>query len=237
MVGHRRKSMSPLTMASIAVFATVAVIVVVALGFFLAGWLPFGVVVGSGNLRTQEENLTGFAIVNVGSGFKVQVTHASSYEILITADDNVLEYVQVAKTGNTLSIGLQPGLSFRITTLRAEITMPDLREVQFSGGTNGTASGFVLSHDFRVDLSGGSVLKMDGQAEDVTAVCSGGSTLDLSDFLVDDAEIDFSGGSQGTVNLSGTLNANLSGGSRLFYLGNPTLGVITTSGGSTVAAK
>jgi hypothetical protein len=232
----KRKFLSPLALASIVGLAAVAIIVFVALAFLLGGF-PFGGVIGSGNLQTREESFSGFEVVEIGSGFGVEVTQASSYHIQVTADDNVLNYVQVSKTGNTLSIRLQPGMSFQATALRAEITMPDLQELQFSGGTNGTAMDFVLAHDFRVELSGGSALRMEGEAGDLDADCSGGSRLELSDFAVNDADIVFSGGSQGTINLEGRLDADLSGGSKLFYFGSPTLGTINTSGGSTVSQK
>ena len=78
---------------------------------------------------------------------------------------------------------------------------------------------------------------MEGSASDLTVDASGGSTLDLENFPVHDADIAFSGGSSGTISLDGTLDANLSGGSRLWYIGSPTLGDIDTSGGATVQKK
>lgn len=229
-----KRSLNPMTIASIAGIAVVVLIILVALAF-LSGGLPFGSVIGSGNLQTREESFTGFSSVSVGSGFRVQVTRQNTYRIVVTADDNVLRYVQVTKMGNTLSIGLQPGMSFQTTALKAEISMPDLQELQLSGGTNGTAREFILTHDFTTVLSGGSVLRMQGEAQNLVSSCSGGSRLDMSDFAVNNAQINFSGGSQGTVDVTGTLNADLSGGSKLFYLGNPTLGTINTSGGSTIS--
>jgi hypothetical protein len=201
----------------------------------LVGLFPSSRVVGSGDLRTQEVAQSDFMIVDVGSGFKVNITQASSYSLSITADDNMFDYIEVTKTGNTLSVGLESGVSYQTSTLKAEITMPDLQEVQFSGGVNGTASGFVMSHDFRAELSGGSILRIEGEAGNLTATCSGGSRLELSEFGVTNASIDFSGGSQGTINVDGVLDADLSGGSLLFYIGNPTLGDINTSGGSNIS--
>ena len=40
-----------------------------------------------------------------------------------------------------------------------------------------------------------------------------------------------------TVNVTGTLDVNLSGGSRVEYIGEPTLGDIDLSGDSTVSKK
>ena len=74
-------------------------------------------------------------------------------------------------------------------------------------------------------------------ADDLTVDASGGSTLDLEDLSVHDASINFSGGSSGTISLDGPLDADLSGGSRLWYVGSPTLGNIDTSGGSSLQKK
>lgn len=66
---------------------------------------------------------------------------------------------------------------------------------------------------------------------------SGGSSLKLSDFLVHDANVKLSGGSNADINLDGRLDADLSGGSHLRYTGDPTRGDISTSGDSTVSKQ
>ena len=63
------------------------------------------------------------------------------------------------------------------------------------------------------------------------------SNINLEQFAVDDAAIRLSGASNGTINASGTLDANVSGASSLYYVGNPTLGDIDTSGASKVREK
>ena len=231
--GRKRGPLSPWAIAGIAVAVVALVVAVVMIPFLLGGWFPFTRVVGSGNLRTQEEFLSGFVNVDVGSGFQVSIVRGS-YRILITADDNLFDYIQVTKVGDTLTIGLELGVSFQTLALRAEISMPDLEALQFSGGVTGNATGFVVSHDFSVSLSGGSILDMKGEGGNLLLVCSGGSNAKLSEFAVGDADVELGGGSRGTINLDGTLNADLSGGSHLFYIGNPELGEINTSGGSEI---
>ena len=168
--------MSPWIIALIAVLAFVVLAAIISIPLLLGGLFPFTRVVGSGNLRTQQEALSDFTIVDVGSGFKVTITQASSYSVSITADDNIFDYIQVTKTSDTLSIRLESGVSFQTSTLKAEITMPDLEQLQFSGGVTGTATGFVMSHDFKAELSGGSILTMDGEANNLTAECSAAAT-------------------------------------------------------------
>jgi len=58
--------------------------------------------------------------------------------------------------------------------------------------------------------------------------------LNFSNFHVNDANVELSGASHATVYVAGRLDVSASGFSSLQYLGNPTLGNIDTSGGSTV---
>jgi len=78
---------------------------------------------------------------------------------------------------------------------------------------------------------------LDGSANDMVASVSGASRLNLDDFTVNNADVSFSGASSGTINLDGRLDADLSGASRLSYIGEPTMGTINTSGASTLSKK
>jgi len=134
--------------------------------------------------------------------------------------------------------------------------MPDLRALKFSGATKGTITGFSSSNDFNLDLSGASNLegdiqagdavvvlsgaskaKLEGSAKDINVNASGASGIDLSRFPVNNAQVLLSGASNGTVNLNGRLDADLSGALKLSYIGEPTMGDINTSGASTLSKK
>ena len=195
------------------------------------------ILIDSGKLQTQQKNLSDFTIINIQSGFQAQISQGDSYSVSITADNNVINRINVNQTGNTLTIGLQLASIFNIGTLKAQITMPDLQEIHLSGGANANVAGFVMTHDLSVSESGGSTLKMDGQASSLSASCLGGSGLELSELKVDSATVTLSGGSTGNINVSGRLDADLSGGSSLVYAGNPTLGTITTTGLSTITRQ
>ncbi len=205
--------------------------------FGYVGFLPgIGGVTGSGTPVTETPSITGFTSVSAAMGFRVEITEASTYSVRVTVDDNVVDKLRVTKTGDTLSIALDPGI-YTFTSLRAVVSMPDIEGLELSGGSRGSISGFVGLASLDLELSGGSHVDVEGSASDLTVDASGGSILDLSGFPVNDAEITFSGGSSGTISLDGTLDADVSGGSRLWYIGSPTLGNIDTSGGATVQKK
>jgi len=252
------RALSTLVIALIVIVIVGSVVAVVVAAVLLDFWYPYGRVVGSGELVTEEKDFTDFTIVEVGWGFEVEISQSDSYSINITADDNMLDYIEVSGSGNKLTIGLKWGHGYQNVNLRAEITMPDLYELQFSGGTHGTIEGFSTSNEFVLELSGGSsligsyttsgdaqftlsggsrLIELDGAADNLRISASGGSQLELSNFPVHNSSVNLSGGSRATINLDGRLDADLSGGSHVLYVGDPTMGDINTSGGSTVSKK
>jgi hypothetical protein len=194
---------------------TTLILVLLFLGAMLVGCAQL-TDTGSGNVVTHEEAITGFDRLDISEGFNVDISQGDEFSVVIRVDDNFEEYLQVGKEGSTLKIGLEQNRIYSDATLQAEITMPEL---------------------VGLDLSGGSRASVSGSGEDIAIDASGGSGADLASFNVMNANVDASGGSQVTVNVSGTLNVDASGGSQVSYLGNPTLGVIDTSGGAQVLSK
>ncbi len=212
---------------------------------------------GSGNVVTREEAISDFDKVDISHSFDVDITQGEEFSVVIRVDDNLVEQLQVEKFGSTLKIGLKPGVSIVINaTLEAEVTMPELTGVDISGAGNATILGFKSTKNLTVDLSGSSSLRGDISAGDVsidlsgssdailtgsggnlTLDASGSSDVDLGDFPVADAEIGASGASTVTVNASGKLDVEASGASDVYYLGDPSMGTIDTSGASSVESK
>jgi len=239
---------------AIIIIAIVAAVAVTSTVLILRGW-P-GVLIGSGNLETEAYAFTNFTEVEIGSVFDFEIKQSSSYSINVTADDNVMDYVQVSQDGQTLKIRLGRVSILGPVTLRALVTMPQLHGLTASGASRGTVSDFSSSEDLDITvsgastvtgditagnvefgISGASTIQLEGSANDIDANVSGASHLNLDNFIVNNADINFSGASSGTVNLNGRLDANLSGASRLWYIGEPTMGDINTSGASTISKK
>jgi hypothetical protein len=235
----------------------VSMLVLVAVAALLAG-CGLGSITGSGNVITQEEAIADFDKLDISNGFQVDVSRGDSFSVVIRVNDNLVEHLQVAKQGNTLKIGLKPGrfYNLRDATLEADVTMPELTGLDLSGGSHVTLSGLISAKALSADLSGGSHLTGDveagdatinlsggshatlsGSAGDLTIDASGGSHAKLAELVVVDGDVEASGGSEVTVNPSGRLDADASGGSRVYYLGSPTLGKIDESGGSTVRRR
>ncbi len=229
-------------------------------------------IVGSGNLITQQMDFTDFTKLEIGHVFQARVSKGDSFSISITVDDNLLEYVVVLKSGNTLRIYLEGGYTYIGTTKIVEITMPKIDKLSLSGASLAEVSGFRSSNrlefeasgvsslaiddlkagDTSFEISGGShvsggieiangkfnvsgasIVNLDGFASDISVEASGASQANLADLSVSNATVKMSEASTVTVNASSTVNGKVNGASRLIYLGNPTL-TIEMSGDSSV---
>ncbi|MFC1786603.1 GIN domain-containing protein [Halobacteriota archaeon] len=259
------------------------VMVAVLLGVILVSTFFIGclsAIEGSGNLETKQYDLSDFARVDVSHNFEVEIDQSGSYSVSITSDDNLFEYIQVTRNGETLKIGLKPsivGPYLGSTTLKAKITMPELRGLDISGATRGTVTNFrstedldiqvsgassldlvemsasdidfeisgasrvtgdIIANDAVFEVSGGSTVQLEGSVSDIVVDASGASRVELAAFPVNNADVTLSGGSSGIVSLEGRLDADLSGSSKLEYIGERvTLGTIKTSGGAIVSKK
>jgi hypothetical protein len=225
----------------------------------LSGCFPVVVggeqVVGSGRSTTQEYDFRGFTRVQIGSAFEATVTQGESYSVAVTVDDNIVQYLDVRVDGDTLHIGLKPMIrfSFRDTTMRAEVTLPDLEGLDVSGATRTRAQGFsndktvevevsgasrltgdISSGEMNIEASGASHVELNGETGRLDARASGASTLRLQDLASADTRVDASGASTIVVSPSGRLTGDASGASTVRYAGSPASVRVDTSGASSV---
>jgi len=98
-------------------------------------------------------------------------------------------------------------------------------------------TGAIVVEDLELEVSGASTVQLKGLADSLATDGSGASHLKLADLEVGNANVALSGASDATINLAGRLDADLSGASTLEYIGEPMLGIIDTTGASTVKRK
>ena len=209
---------------------------------------------GSGNVVTEEMAFADFTGIEASHAFVVDIVQSDSFSVTIRVDDNILDMLDVSSEGDTLRLRLDRGVSLRDVTMEASITMPALARLRLSGAARASVSGFRSLDELDIELSGASKLDGDleagetdieasgaskvtlgGSATGLTIRGSGASKLDLADFTVDTAEVRLSGASEATLHARERIDpVDLSGASRLRYLGNPSLGHVNTSGAASL---
>ena len=191
-------------------------------------------VTGSGNLVTQQFDLSGFSRIEASHGAQVEVTRADTFSIHVEVDDNVAPELDVSVSGDTLFISLNIDSRSNVT-FRVQVTMPELKGVTTSGGSRLQA--VLAGEDLSVSASGGSRATLTGTAGRVTIGASGGSQVLLGDLAAGNVELSASGGSHVEINSSGRVSGNASGGASITVAGSPTSVDVATSGGASVTTK
>ena len=107
--------------------------------------------------------------------------------------------------------------------------------LEISGASRIT--GMLRSDETEMTLSGSSKARLEGSATKMVLNAWGASKLDLSDFLLKDMSIHLKGASKATINVDGNLDIDLSGASKLDYIGNPRVSDFQISGASRISRK
>jgi hypothetical protein len=183
--------------------------------------------------ETRTLNFTDFDEVGVASGIRVSIKQGKTYQVTATGSSEDLKRLQTRYNRKRLEFSMPPNFQFRSDPISLDITMPALRGLDLSGGSDGNFTMDIGSQPFKADLSGGAELRGQIRSGDIELNLSGGSRTTLSG-SGQRLSLDGSGGSQfelgelAVTNLSGSL----SGGSEATYHKNAKLGSVDTSGGS-----
>ncbi|MBC8479304.1 MAG: DUF2807 domain-containing protein, partial [FCB group bacterium] len=176
---------------------------------------------GNGTIIEMPFDYTGFTKVETGWACESTISYADTFSIRIWIDQNLASDLEVHKSMNTLEIELDERYNYRNFTFEAEITLPHVQEVELSGASMSTVTGFdedqdvdldcsgasrilgsLNSQDLNVELSGASRLNLAGSGGDLEISASGASTVDLETFSAVNADIELSGASMATINIS-----------------------------------
>lgn len=209
----------------------------------LASGCAMRIVRGSGELVELEvpADLGGFRTVDATHSFAVTVERGDEPALLVEADVNLADDVIVEVRDEVLHLSVGGGLTLTDVTLRATVVVPDLEELIASGAAQiemvdevagdalrAEASGAstviarVDGRSLTAKASGASTVQLAGEADTAILEADGASTIDAADLTVRDAEVELAGASNAEVQVTGALDARLSGSSTLRYGGEPT---------------
>ncbi len=208
-------------------------------GSLLADRITFGRVADP--TVTATFDVADFDEVAVSSVFHVTIEQGPTYSVAVTADEEVMQNVNVTTSGDRLNITLLMGDN-NADTLEAMVTMPVLNRIDLSGVVSVRLDGFAQSH-LMADVAGVSRLTgHDLDIDSLSAIISGVSQLDFANIRpLGSADIHVSGVSTATVNmdegsvLTGSVTTGQgTGTSGLFYYGSDAVVDVQTDGHSSV---
>jgi hypothetical protein len=216
---------------------------VLVLGLFLITGCGISYIRGSGNVITEEREVSGFDSVEMSGFGEVFITQGNSESLTIETDDNLMQYIDSVVRGNTLYIEFEdntiPDPSDKITF---RLNVIDLEALDLSGAGSFTIES-LETPSLEITFSGAGDIDLDSlMADRVSTRVSGAGDISLTGEVgAQDIHIEGVGkysapdlkSSQSTVQIEGAgsvviwvideLDLTIQGAGNVDYYGNPTV--------------
>ncbi len=198
-----------------------------------------------------------FKALKLSGAVNVVLAQGNAAEVRIEGDEKQKEHIIIKNDNQTLEVtsdfkasNWKSGDNAKVTVY---ITVVDLDKIDCSGAATVTTSGELKFDDLKMLISGASDLEMSmnitnfsvvssgaseivlvGSADNMEIVNSGATEFNAMAFKVKKANINCSGASELTVNVTEEMDVKLSGASDMKYSGSPTIINKSVSGASDI---
>jgi hypothetical protein len=206
----------------------------------------------SGQIITNRVVVPPFNEIEASGNLKMFVRQGDRYEVLVRADDNLMEYILAEVDGETLNVSFR-GWSGKNATIEIEVDLRDLKSLKAMAGANirseGTIQGDVFRHivnsgaqsllyiDFNfleLELSSGGNASLNGRIREMNAKNDAGGILEASGLEAEKVKLSTSAGSVSNLFVTEELEVKASTGSTVNFTGNPLVKEISSSTGASV---
>lgn len=200
-------------------------------------------------------NVSGFDKLDLGSAFTINVQQGSQFSVRASGREQDLDDLEANVSGGTLKVRYKNqnwNWNKNRKSVRVDITMPQLRGIDFSGASSSTVRGFRNQGNISIDISGASTATIDLDADRVNVDFSGASTVNLNGkassmegevsgattlkaygLQAKSVKLDVSGASGASVSASERMDVDASGASSVRYRGTASIRS-NTSGASSI---
>ncbi len=175
----------------------------------------------SGVAKSESRQLADFTQVELEAIGQVEIKLGDSFDVQITADDNVLPEVTTEVVDGRLKLSMRDGISLQgKVDIRFAIQLPKLERAIVSGAGGIHVTGD-LGDSVVLELSGAGSIRAEGEVDRLEGELSGAGNLELSKLNATSAAIRISGTGNAQVYAAETLDAEVSGVGNVRYQGTP----------------
>ncbi len=233
--------------------ATVLVFCVLFSTGAMAQWGNNKKIKGNGNLTTDTRSTSDYDGVSVVGPMDVFLVSGTEGSIIIEAESNFMEYIEVENDGDMLIIKVKKGYNLSSKKpIKVTVPFKSISKVKLTGSGDVvskdriiadsfeavlTGSGDVTldidSNDAEIKLTGSGDIVLSGSADTLELKLNGSGDIEAGGLNSQNAEAYISGSGDIELNVSGSLKARLNGSGDINYSGSPSVDKkVSGSGGS-----
>lgn len=176
---------------------------------------------GSGIAKTVTVKPEPFSRVNLIGSIDVDITISDTPLIQVTADDNLVDLIEVSFFGDSVDIGFKENASFNTNKpMLVKISCPILSRIALSGSGDVTASN-LNQENFEASIAGSGDITLNGSAKNIAFSINGSGDIDATHLKAENLEVTIAG--SGDVDATATVSAHVrvSGSGDVKVYGNP----------------
>ncbi len=212
---HPRVSAAAIVLSVLAI-----ALAAIALGWIITSGESEAVTVhGSGVAVEATRQVEPFSAVDLSGVNRVTIGVGGEQLVVVRGDDNLVEMITTEVHGGTLVID-ETGSIDSSTPMSVAITVPSLDQVRLSGSGAITIDGHDLD-DLAVALPGTGTVVGAGSATTIDVDLAGSGQVDFARLVARDATIALSGSGAVLLQVTGALEADVSGAGSVTYTGEP----------------
>lgn len=191
----------------------------IALGTLIAACGP--VIGGSGKIVTEPRSVAGFSAVDLSGSGRLVIEKGNSESLSITADDNLMQYIESEVRGRTLTLREKDDVNVNPSRdIVFRLTVKGLDNIGISGSGSADAKG-LQGDKMTVGVSGSGEISLEGAVNDLDVSISGSGQYRGRGMSSKRAHVDISGSGGALLAVSEKLNATVSGSGSIEYVGDP----------------
>lgn len=199
------------------------------------------IVIGSGNVISEDRDVSGFNKVSVSGSGNIYIEQGDMESLTIEAEDNIISLIEAKVSGNTLKIGLKTGASISFTKdIKYHLKVKELESILGSGsggiycealetdslliktsGSRKVEISNLKTKNINIDSSGSGDITLSGSTNSQKIETSGSVKYFGEELISRICVIDSSGSGDLVVNVSDSLDINASGSVKITYIGSP----------------
>lgn len=166
---------------------------------------------GSGPVTDKNYDVSNFQGIQVSGGFDVVLVQGNSEGVVLSAQENLFEYITVKVEGGILKIYTEKNF-MQTKGMKARISLKSISSLKVSGGGDVTSESGLNVPKLAIELSGGGDIKTSLTTDLMDCNISGGGDLNL-DGTIKEYNLRMSGGGDVKSDVvTGNMDCLISGG-------------------------
>ena len=211
---------------------------------------------GNGRVEKESRDLDGFSGVHVSSGIDVYLRQGSSFEVVVEADENLLDVIETRVEGKVLKVGTDRVSIRNAKAKKVHVTLPELDMLRISSAGDLEALDMFHCGDLDISVSSAGDLfleveagaiyvnisssgdvKLAGTADRLKASLSSAGDLDAFDLQAGRVDVKVSSAGDARVYATEEISMTASSAGNIYYRGDAKVQHSSSSSAGNIVKK